>query len=145
MCRYVTVDAIYASCPRNPPHKHRKRLFKRCPDRPKPGPRCREAVHDPTIGNLRSSERPGPCELCRDSAVSIGSAAYDEDVRGLVSPCCQILSQQLPVRSSRLHRLNPKESRTLGRELLDVYSGARVVRRADLTLLRPFPDVRFRE
>ena len=48
--------------------------------KPKPGPRCDNPTYDPSLGPFEDSQRRGPCRLCRDSGISVGTEIY-EDVR----------------------------------------------------------------
>lgn len=78
MCKYTTAEIIHDECARNPHHKVVKRLFKRCPNRPKPGPRCDNPTLDRSLGVHFPSHRMGPCKFCRDSGASVGAERYQD-------------------------------------------------------------------
>ncbi|KAH9871224.1 hypothetical protein IAQ61_005403, partial [Plenodomus lingam] len=83
MCRYTTADIIYSQCRLPAQHKIVKRLHKRCEASPKPGPRCKESVFDPSLGTHLPSNRNAPCRYCRDSGISVGQERYeDHDLHG---------------------------------------------------------------
>ncbi|KAG6038368.1 hypothetical protein E4U41_004251, partial [Claviceps citrina] len=54
MCTYTKALAIHVDCRRNPPHQVEKLLYKRCGDRPKPGPRCDNPTFDPALPQFLS-------------------------------------------------------------------------------------------
>lgn len=83
MCQYTTAEIVHDECTRNPPHKIVKRLFRRCPNRPKPGPRCDNPALDPSLGTHLPSHRRGPCKFCRDSGASVGADLYEDVSRDL--------------------------------------------------------------
>ena len=77
MCTYTRAVAINVDCTRTPQHKVEKHLYKRCNDRPKPGPRCDNPVFDPSLPSILPSHRRGACRVCRDSGASVGSTIYE--------------------------------------------------------------------
>lgn len=74
-------------------HKTIYRLFKRCYERPAPGPRCEEPKKDVSLGVHEPTEHRGRCQRCRDSGISLEDEVEVEDVRSphyqtLVRPWC---------------------------------------------------------